>query len=64
MGQFIDMTGWVMSEHGVPVQVHTKSMYLGRFDNYDDAVIARKQAEEKYFGEYSFDSSREVATYV
>lgn len=48
----------------VHIQVHTKSIYLGRFDNYDDAVTARKQAEEKYFGEYSFDNSQEVATYV
>ena len=31
--------------------------YLGRFDSFDDAVAARKAAEEKYFGEYSYDNS-------
>lgn len=31
--------------------------YLGRFDSFDDAVAARKAAEERYFGEYSYDNS-------
>lgn len=31
--------------------------YLGYFKNFDDAVAARKAAEEKYFGEYSYDNS-------
>ena len=34
---------------------HSKS--LGRFDSFDDAVAARKAAEEKYFGPYSYDNS-------
>lgn len=34
--------------------------YLGYFENFDDAVKARKEAEEKYFGEFSRDKSREV----
>lgn len=29
-----------------------KKYYLGRFEKKEDAVKARKQAEEKYFGEY------------
>lgn len=29
-------------------------MYLGTFGNLDDAIKARKQAELKYFGEYSY----------
>lgn len=33
-------------------------IHLGYFDNFDDAVQARKQAEEKYFGEWSYDNSR------
>ena len=48
----------------VHIQVHKKPIYIGRFNNYDDAVAARKQAEEKYFGNYSFDNSQEVSTYV
>ena len=31
--------------------------HLGRFDSFDDAVAARKAAEEKYFGQYSYDNS-------
>lgn len=34
-----------------------KRIQLGSFDNFEDAVAARKQAEEKYFGEYSYDNS-------
>ena len=30
---------------------------LGHFSNFDDAVQARKQAEDKYFGEWSYDNS-------
>lgn len=37
--------------------VNRKHLYLGSFTNFEDAVKARKQAEEKYFGEYSYDSS-------
>ena len=38
---------WVDGEHH----------YLGAYKNFDDAVAARKAAEEKYFGEYSYDNS-------
>lgn len=34
-----------------------KMYHLGRFDNFEDAVKARKEAEEKYFGEFSYDNS-------
>lgn len=30
---------------------------LGWFDNLEDAITARKEAEEKYFGEYSYNNS-------
>ena len=30
---------------------------LGTFEHLEDAVAARKAAEEKYFGEYSYDNS-------
>lgn len=40
---------WVAS-----IQVNKKRIYLGIFKNFDDAVKARKQAEEKYFGEYAY----------
>lgn len=34
------------------IQVNNSVIFLGNFDNYDDAVKARQNAEEKYFGEY------------
>lgn len=38
-----------------------KTINLGRFDNKKDAIAARKAAEEKYFGEFSYDASQEIA---
>lgn len=35
-----------------------KQIHIGYFDNLEDAVKARKEAEEKYFGEFSFDNSQ------
>ena len=32
-------------------------IYLGCFEDINDAIRVRKQAEEKYFGEYSYDNS-------
>ena len=60
MGKFIDITGCVMSEHGVP----DSRLTVGRFDNFQDAVIARRNAEEKYFKNFSFKNSQEISTYV
>lgn len=34
-----------------------KTYHLGRFDNFNDAVDARRAAEQKYFGEFSYDNS-------
>lgn len=31
-----------------------KTIYLGSFDDFDNAVKARKEAEEKYFGDYAY----------
>ena len=39
------------------IKINQKSINLGYFINFDDAVKARKEAEEKYFGEYSYDNS-------
>lgn len=35
------------------IKVGGRSIYLGIFASFDDAKRARKQAEEKYFGEYA-----------
>lgn len=35
------------------IGVDYKQYHLGYFENFDDAVKARKEAEEKYFGEFA-----------
>ena len=30
---------------------------LGLYENIEDAIVARKEAEDKYYGEYSYDKS-------
>lgn len=40
------------------IRCNKKRIYLGVFDDYNDAVKARKAAEEEYFGEYSYDNSQ------
>lgn len=42
------------------IGVNGKDVYLGYFDNKDDAIKARYEAEEKYFGKYSLRNSREL----
>lgn len=33
--------------------VNYKTIHLGRYENFEDAVLVRKNAERKYFGQYS-----------
>lgn len=40
------------------LRVNGETHYLGYYVNKEDAVKARKEAEEKYFGEFSYDNSR------
>lgn len=42
------------------ITISKKEIHLGYFDSFDDAVKARKEAEEKYFGEYSYDNSQSM----
>lgn len=42
------------------ITVESNIIYLGSYLNKEDAIQARKQAEEKYFGEYSYDNSQAV----
>lgn len=39
------------------IRLNYKNIFLGRFNSFEDAVKARKEAEEKYFGEFSYDNS-------
>ena len=42
------------------ITVNKKRIYLGRFDVFEDAVDARKKAEHKYSGEWSYDESQKL----
>lgn len=42
------------------IKVNKNTIHLGSFTSFDDAVKARKDAEKKYFGKYSYDSSMNV----
>lgn len=37
--------------------INKKFVHLGLYDNLEDAIKARKEAENKYFGEFSYDNS-------
>lgn len=43
------------------ISVDGETIQLGKFKEFEDAVKARKEAEEKYFGEYSYDNSMSMA---
>lgn len=45
----------------VTIGINNKSIYIGSFINFEDAVAARKEAEDKYFGEYSYNNSQKIA---
>ena len=46
---------WVAS-----IVVYGETIALGHFTNFDEAVKARKEAEEKYFGEWSYEKSQAI----
>jgi hypothetical protein len=46
------------------IKVDGKEKHLGYFNNKDEAIRAKKYAEEKYFREFSFENSQEMSTYV
>lgn len=49
--------------YGSFIYVNKKKIKLGYFKDIEDAINARKQAEEKYFGEYSYDNSMKNTSY-
>lgn len=42
------------------ITINKKNIYLGRYKNYEDALKARKEAEKKYFKNWSYDVSQEM----
>lgn len=43
----------------VSIKINQKKMYLGRFDNFNDAVNKRKETEMIYFGEFAYKENVE-----
>ena len=58
--KLIDMTGWVMAEHGVPdsrlsvVQAANSRAADGTYNTIEEAKVARDSAEKEYFGEFAY----------
>lgn len=46
------------------IQVNQKEIHLGEFKELEDAIKARKAAEQKYFGEFSYDYSQQLEVKV
>ena len=42
------------------IKIAQKEKHLGVFDSFEEAFQARKEAEEKYFREYSYDYSQSM----
>lgn len=47
-----------INKWSVGIWVNKKHISLGCFDHLEDAVNARKAAEDKYFGEFSYEKSQ------
>ena len=45
----------------VRINVNKKRYNLGLYDDLNEAIKVRKEAEQKYFGEYSYDNSMKAA---
>jgi len=47
--------GWhkTSNKWRVRINYNKKSVFLGEFENFEDAVKVRKEAEQKYFGEFA-----------
>lgn len=52
---FSDRSQWVAE-----IRLYNQKKILGYFTNLNDAIKARKDAEEKYFGEWSYDNSMKI----
>ena len=43
------------------ITVNRERIHLGYFNNKEDAIKVRKEAEEKYFGEHSYENSMKIS---
>lgn len=51
-----------MGKWRVQIGINRERKHLGLYDDFDDAVKVRKEAEEKYFGKYSYNNSQQNNT--
>lgn len=42
------------------IKANGRIIFLGEYSNFEEAIKARKEAEERYFGEYSYDNSMKM----
>lgn len=42
----------------VYITINNKKTYMGRYTDFAQAVLFRKQLEQKYYGEFSYDNSQ------
>lgn len=42
------------------ITINKKTISLGNYDKFENAVKARKDAEKIYFGEYAYDYSQSM----
>ena len=50
-----------INKWSVRIGVEGKRKYLGVYKDFDEAVAVRKSAEDKYYGDYSYDNSMSIA---
>ena len=46
------------------IHYNRKSIHLGVFENQNDAIKARKNAEQKYFGEYAYKDYKNMEEFI
>lgn len=49
-----------INKYMASITYNNKTINLGCYDCFEDAVSKRKYAENKYFGEYSYDNSQKI----
>lgn len=51
----VGICSWDKNKYRARIQYKGKELNLGYFYNIDDAIKARKEAEEKYYGEFAYN---------
>lgn len=52
-----------LSKYQASIDYNNKRIYLGIYTSLKDAIAARKEAENKYYGEFSYDNSQKLIDY-